>query len=151
MRQELPRLRNHPWGYGALLLGAVALFIAILNIFGGPFSSSPSIGQQIGEIAADIRASALRKLSDEESPPVTARGWTIDRALLVAAPLIGVIALLCAIVSTFAGDPRKLALYGAAFGASAIVMQFVWWLVMVIAVAMIIVAIIENIDGILGG
>ncbi|MBX2855917.1 MAG: hypothetical protein KTR21_13080 [Rhodobacteraceae bacterium] len=151
MTQEIPPFRDHPWGYCAIIFGALALSIALLNIFGGPFSPQAPIGQTIGEIAGDIRASALRAVSGAEQPPKTVRGWDIDRILLVAAPLFGVGALLLATVSALAGDPRRLAAYGAAFGVSAIAIQVVWWLVIIIAAMMLIVAIIENIDGILGG
>ena len=150
MPQRFPAARQHPWGYGAILLGALALSIALLNIIGGPFSPAPTIGEQIGEIAADIRASALRELSGAEAPPETAQGWDIDRIMLVAAPLTGVAAVLTAIISVLGGDPHRLPLYGAALGASAIVIQFVWWAVMIIAAAIIIAAVIENIGGIFG-
>ena len=41
------------WAYAAAVFGVVALAIAMLTVFGGPFLAQPTVGQTIGAIAVD--------------------------------------------------------------------------------------------------
>lgn len=151
MTERLPALRPHVWGYLALASGALALGVAMLHIFGGPFAPTPSAAQTVGEIAGEIRASALRALRGEAAPPAAPRGWDVDRVLLVAAPMLGVVALVAAAISALVKDPWRLALSGAALGATAIVFQFVWWIAMLVLGVCLLIVILQNIGSILGG
>jgi hypothetical protein len=138
------------WGYAAAVFGVVALAIAMLTVFGGPFSPQPTVGQTIGEIAGDMRASALRALRGEEQPPPVPQSWDIDRVLMVTAPLLAVGAIALSVVSAIRREGLKLASYGAILGTAAIVFQFVWWLAMLICGVLLLMSIMENIGDILG-
>lgn len=142
--------RGFRWGYLSIALGALALAVSAVVIFGGPFAPQQSIGTTIGEVAGDMRAAALRSLRGEPQPAAVPRGWDIDRILFLAAPLIGVAAVVAAAVSALSRDPWRLPTYGAVLGASAIALQFLWWVAMLIAGVVLLVAIVENIGGILG-
>lgn len=138
------------WGHVALGTGALALSLAMLHVFGGPFAPTPSAAQTVGEIAGEMRAAAQRALSGEAQPAPAPRGWDIDRVLLLAAPLIGVAAIVLSMISALRGEGVRLAGYGAALGLGAIVFQMVWWIAMLIACVALLIAIIENIGDILG-
>jgi hypothetical protein len=139
------------WGHAAMGAGALALALAMLTVFGGPFAPQPSVGTTIGEIAGEMRAAALRAVNGEPQPAPVSRGWDIDRVLIVAAPLIGVLAVVLSMIAALRGERYRLAGYGAALGVGAIVFQFVWWIALLIAGMILLVSVIENIDGILGG
>jgi hypothetical protein len=138
------------WGHVALGAGALALSLAMLHVFGGPFAPTPSAAQTVGEIAGGMRAAAQRALSGEAQPAPSPRGWDIDRVLLLAAPLIGVAAIVLSMISALRGEGFRLAGYGAALGVGAIVFQMVWWIALLIACVALLIAIIENIGDILG-
>ena len=139
------------WGHVAIGTGALALSLAMLHVFGGPFTPQPSIGTTVGEIAGDMRAAALRALSGEPQPAPVPRGWDIDRVLMLAAPLLGVVAIVLSMVAALRKERLRLAGYGATLGVGAIVFQLIWWIAALIAGVILLVAIIENVDGILGG
>jgi hypothetical protein len=139
------------WGHIAMGTGALALSLAMLSIFGGPFAPQPSVGTTVGEIAGEMRAAALRAVSGEAQPAPVARGWDIDRILLLAAPLLGVLTIVLSMVAALRREGLRFAGYGAALGMGAIVFQFVWWIALLIAGAILLVAIIENVGDILGG
>lgn len=138
------------WGHVALGAGALALLLAMLNIFAGPFAPQPSVGAAIGEIAGEMRAAALRAATGAPQPAPEPRGWDIDRVLMLAAPLVGVVAIVLSMIAALRGEQYRLAGYGATLGAGAIVFQFVWWIALLIAGVILLVAIVENIGDILG-
>lgn len=139
------------WGYVSVALGALGLVLAMVHIFGGPFTPQPSIGTTIGDIAGDMRAAVLRAVRGEPQPAPQPVGWDIDRVLLLAAPLLGAAALVMAVVSAIARDGWRLPTYGAVLGLAAIVFQLFWWVAVLFAGAILLVAIIENLGEILGG
>jgi hypothetical protein len=138
------------WGHVALGTGALALSLAVLHVFGGPFAPQPSVGTTVGEIAGEMRAAALRAVNGEPQPAPVPRGWDIDRVLMLAAPLVGVLAIVLSMIAVLRGERYRLASYGATLGAGAIAFQFVWWIALLFAGVMLLVAIIENIGDILG-
>ena len=146
-----PHTAGLGWGHVAMGAGALALALAMLVVFGGPFAPQPSIGTTVGEIAGEMRAAALRAMNGEPQPAPVPRGWDIDRVLMLAAPLIGVLAIVLSMIAGLRGEGYRLAGYGAALGAGAIVFQFVWWIALLIAGVIMLLAIIKNVDGILGG
>jgi hypothetical protein len=138
------------WGHVAMGTGALALALAMLHVFGGPFAPQPSVGISVGEIAGEMRAAALRAVNGEPQPAPVPRGWDADRILALAGPLVGVLAILLSMVATLRRDGLRLAGYGAALGVGAIVFQMVWWIALLIAGTILLVAIIQNIGEILG-
>lgn len=138
------------WGHVAMGTGAFALALAMLHMFGGPFAPQSSVGTTVGEIAGEMRAAALRAVSGAAQPAPEPRGWDIDRILMLAAPLFGVLAVVLSMVAALRREELRLAGYGAALGVGAIVFQLVWWIAALIAGVIVLVAIIENIGDILG-
>jgi hypothetical protein len=138
------------WGHFAIGTGALALALAILHVFGGPFAPQPSVGTTVGEIAGEMRAAAVRAVTGEPQPAPAPRGWDMDRILMLAAPLVGVLAIVLSMIAALRREGQRLAGYGAALGVGAIVFQLVWWIAALIAGVLLLVAIIENIGDILG-
>ena len=64
------------WGVWAVLFGAGAMVMAFAHILAPMFEPSPTIGQQIGEIAGEMKRAAWRSVlglppeaAEPESPP----------------------------------------------------------------------------------
>lgn len=151
MSDAQPAKAGPGWGHLAMGAGALALALAVIHIFGGPFAPQPSIGTTVGEIAGEMRAAALRAMRGDPQPAPVPRGWDIDRVLMLAAPLVGVLAIVLSMIAALRREDLRLAGYGAALGAGAIVFHLVWWIAALIAGVILLAAIIENIGDILGG
>lgn len=137
-------LRNHKWGLASIGFGGVALIVTCIVMFAGPFAPQQSVGTTIGEIIGDISVSAFKTVRGEELPAPETAAWDIDRVLLITGPILAVLAFFTAIISAFKHDPRRLPTYGAVLGFSAIAMQFLWWLVLIIAGVALLISIMEN-------
>ncbi|WP_371037872.1 hypothetical protein [Rhodosalinus sp. FB01] len=138
------------WGAWAVLAGVAGLVLVFVQIVGPTLEPTPSVGAQIGEIAGEIRRSAWRSffgLSAPEPEPSAVTAWA---ALAIAAPLLGIAALVLAAISAIARENRRYAAYGASLGAAAITFQFIWLVALLIACVVLLVAIIENMGDIFG-
>jgi hypothetical protein len=138
------------FSYAAIGIGTMALCLALVHAFAGPFAPTQSLDVTIGEFAANIRAAAERALAGVPQPEPVAEGWNIDRILKAAIPAAGVLSLLLAIVGIVRREPKRAAVCGLALGIGAITVQVAIWAVMTICAALVIVAIVHNIGDILG-
>jgi hypothetical protein len=139
------------WGFWGVLAGALALVLVFLQIAGPSLEPQPSVGNQIGEIAGDIARSAWQSFRGEYIPepePAEVSKWVV---LGLAAPVLGVIAIVLSLISAVRRENWHYPFYGVGLGAAAIAFHFVWWLVLLFAGVMIIVAILENIGSIFDG
>lgn len=137
-------LRDHKWGLASIGLGSIAFIVTAIVIFAGPFAPQQSIGSTIGEIIGDISVSAFKTVRGDELPPPEVAAWDIDRVLMITGPILAILAMITAIVSAFKHDPKRLPTYGAVLGVAAISMQFIWWVVMIIAGVALLISIIES-------
>lgn len=136
------------WGFRAVLFGAIALVLVFIQIFGPMLEPTPSVGNQIGEIAGEIKRSAWRSFLglSNNSMQLEPVSWTIYFAL--AAPILGIVAIVLSLVSGLSKENWRFSVYGAGLGASAILFHFFWWMALLLAGVLILVAIIENIGDI---
>ncbi|KEP70282.1 hypothetical protein DL1_18910 [Thioclava dalianensis] len=136
------------WGMWAVLTGALALVLVFVQIVGPSFEAKPSAATQIGEMAGEMKRAAWRSLLGLPRPeqvPAPVSGWAY---VALAAPIMGVIAIVLSMVSGVLRENWRYAIYGAGFGAAAIVFHFVWWLALLVAGMVLLVSIIENIGDI---
>ncbi|MDG4647050.1 hypothetical protein P6F26_01210 [Roseibacterium sp. SDUM158017] len=157
MTQHAPIIGDpapHPFytfGLWAVITGGLGL-IAVFTHMAGPWlEPSPSAASQIGEIAGEIRRSAWASLfgGPEPAPVEETVEWWIY--LAVVGPTLGVMALVLSLISGVRRENWHYPAYGTALGASAILLQFVWIVAMMIMGVILLVAIIENIGDIFGG
>ncbi len=136
------------WGFWGVICGAVALVLVFIQIFGPMMEPTPSVGTQIGEIAGEIKRSAWRSflgLSKETAKPepVSAMNY-----LALAAPILGVLAIVLSLVSGVLRENWRYPLYATGLGTTAIVFHFFWWMALLLIGGLILIAIIENIGDI---
>lgn len=143
--QQIDESPFRRWGFWGVILGAAALILVFIQIFGPMLDPAPSAGAQIGEIAGDIKRAAWRSffgLAPDAPEPQEA---PFSIYLAMAAPIIGVIAVVLSLISGVMRENWRYAAYGTGLGASAILFHFFWWVALLFAAVLIIVAIIENI------
>lgn len=117
-------------GLAGMVCGALALCLALFLHGAGPLDPQPTIGQSIGEIAADIRQSTIWGLNGEPQPTPQAQQWS----------LVGIVLK----------ENKRLAFGAVGIGGLAIRFQLFVWTVMFIAGVIIIGFILANLTEILG-
>ncbi|WP_300032820.1 hypothetical protein [uncultured Roseobacter sp.] len=137
----------------AIGLGALGMLTALLVLYAGPFSPQPDIGTTLGDIAGNMKAAAQRAVQGVPQPPETIvqPAWDIDRILMAATPALGVMGVLSAIIAYIRREPKRAATCGIAISAAAIFVQVVLIVALIIAGAMLLVGLMQNLDSILGG
>ncbi|MEQ8966692.1 MAG: hypothetical protein RID91_12765 [Azospirillaceae bacterium] len=140
-------------GLAAFFVGALALVAVTLHISGTFAEPEQSAATTIGEIAAEIRNSAQRALSNDPAPapPPPSSAWDSEAFLLIAVPVLAGIAAVLGAVGLFRREAPTLPGIAIAMGCSAFVMQYVFWLALLIGGICLLIAIVNNLDGILGG
>ena len=142
-------------GYIGFALGALSLLLVLTHFWSGPFAPQQRTGVTVGELAAEIRHAAVRKLKGQPPPKPTARPWDIDRVLEVVAALLAGLALIAGAAGYARREDWRPAMavavlhVGDVIGASAVAFQFFAWAILVIAGAIIIAAVVYNIGDIL--
>jgi hypothetical protein len=139
------------WGFWGVLAGGLALVLVFLQLAGPSLTPQPSVGNQIGEIAGDIARSAWQSFRGEYVPEPEVADPPIWMVLGMAAPVLGVVAIVLSLVSAVRQENWHYPFYGAGLGGAAIVFYFVWWLAALFAGVLLLVAIIENIGNIFDG
>ncbi|MCB1439307.1 MAG: hypothetical protein H6888_05270 [Nitratireductor sp.] len=136
------------WGFWGMIAGALAMVLVFAHIAGPSLEPKPSVGSQIGEIAGEIRRSAWRSFLGLPKPPTEIKNPTIWDYMAFVAPFVGVLAIVLSVISRVLRENWRFAAYGTALGASAIVFHYFWWVAMLFAGVILLVAIIENIGDI---
>lgn len=134
------------WGFWAVICGALSLilvFVFIVQPFAEP---APPVGTQIGEIAGDMTRSAWRSFLglEPEVVVVEPKSTTLNDILGVAAPALGAVAIVLAMISGIKREDRRYVVYGTGFGVSAILSFYLWWIALLFCGVMLLIAIIEN-------
>lgn len=138
------------WGFAGLLFGILAVFIVALHVSSLFEPAETSAATRIGEFAAEIRKSATRSMLGQPQPVPETPAMGLAVILAYAAPVLAAIATILGAVGLFRREPRTLSLLALAFGTGAFVMQYAVWLALLIAGAMIMMAILNNLGSILG-
>jgi len=138
-------------GYLGFAVGAVALLLVLMHFWGGPFAPQQGASVSIGEFAAEIRQAATRTITGASQPAPEPTPWDIDRGLKLVTALLAGIAVILGAAGIVRRENRRPAIAAIALGGVAVVFQFFVWMALLLVGALLISAIISNIDGILGG
>ncbi|MEM8775412.1 MAG: hypothetical protein AAGF53_10285 [Pseudomonadota bacterium] len=136
------------WGFWAVISGAISLLLVFIHISGFFAEPQPSAATQIGEIAGEIKRAAWRSFFGFSSGEAVPQATTTTDYLAVIAPSLGALAIVLAVISGVLRENWRFAVYGTGLGASAILFHFFWWVALLFAGVMLLVAIIENIGDI---
>ncbi|MFY0692505.1 MAG: hypothetical protein JXR14_11360 [Paracoccaceae bacterium] len=131
-------------------LGAVALIIVLVQHYGGPFTPQPEIGVTIGEIAADIKQSAIAKVTGTPLPPPEPAPDHVDydRILKVIGAVGGACAVIAGLVGLIRREDRLPATYAVGLGIGTIAFQYLTWVILLICGVVLLVSILNNFAGI---
>jgi len=137
-------------GLAGFVLGAAALLLVLVHFWAGPFAPQQSVGVSLGDLAAEMRESALRGLKGEAQPAPAPLPWDIDRVLEAVAATFAGLAIVSALAGLIRREARRPAAAGIALGAAAVTFQIFTWAVLVVVGVILIAAVVQAALGELG-
>jgi hypothetical protein len=138
------------WGLAGFCFGVCALLAAAV-LTSGMLVPEPeqSIGTTIGEIARDIRQAATG--ASTGSAPISERsGFDAMGVLFIVTPILAAFAAVLGGISLFRHEPPALSKLAMTMGVGAFIMQYVFWLAVLICGTVLLVSIMSNMGGIFG-
>ena len=137
-------------GFVAITLGAIALLLAIVHFWAGPFSPQPRLETTVAQKAVAIRDATIAALKGEEAaPPAAPEGlsrWDLDQVARVATGVMAGAAIVLAVVSLALHEPLRVAAGGAILGGAALAFQFAILAIGAILVAVLIAAVLGELS-----
>lgn len=134
-------------GFMFAIAGLVVILIQLSAIFEPQEKSS---GAVIGEIAAEIKQSAARVLAGEPAPEPAPPPKDYRQFITAAALCVAGLAILLGGIGIYRNEPPRLSYLAVGVGISALVMQYVFWLALLICGVALLISIIGNLDSIIG-
>lgn len=134
------------FSYLGIGCGSLALLLAVVHFWAGPFSSQPSIEEVVADKAVAIKEATLAKLKGQELPAKIHQASTFDadRIVSLATAVLGGIALILAVVAFATNEPPKAAAGAAMLGAGALAFQFAVMALGIIILVLLIGAVLGN-------
>ncbi len=144
-------IKRNLFSFIGLLLGALALLLAITHFLAGPFSPPPSLETLVAGKITAVRESALAALKGVPLPEKQrVRSWDIDTILTISTSFTAIIAIVFGVVATFYKENRLGIQAALLFGAGTLAFQVAMvWLMLVLAVfliAMVVAALSGNLS-----
>ena len=134
-------------GWGGFLLGAVAFLMAVTLFWAGPFAPQQTAGVTLGELAADVAQSAVRKVAGREQPAPEPVARNIDDYLEIAVSVIAALAVILGAAALVRHEKKRPAIAAASLGAAAIVFQFFVWYAFALLGVLLIFAVMQSLGG----
>jgi hypothetical protein len=137
------------FGMMGFILGVVSIVVILIQLSAFFEPQEKSAGTVIGEIAADIKQSAARALSGEPAPEPAPVSQDYTRVITIAALCAAGVAVVLGGIGLYRNEPHWLSYLAVGFGVSAFVMQFVFWLAIIICGIALLISVIGNLDSII--
>lgn len=144
-------IEERPAKYGLVgfMLGIASLVVILIQLSAFFEPQEKSNGSIIGEIAADIKQSAARALAGEPAPEPTPPPRDYSHFITISALCVAGIAVALGGIGLYRKEPHRLSYMAVGIGVSAFVMQYVFWLAIIICGVVLLISIIGNLDSII--
>lgn len=110
------------WG---ILIGGLALVLAVVHFWAGPFSSQPTLESVVAEKAASMRKTTIDALKGNSvQVKSTSPTFNADKITQILTTALGCLALIFAALSFSSREPIRVVGSAAVLGVSAISFQF---------------------------
>lgn len=145
-----PTIEARPAKFGLVgaLLGIASLVVILIQLSALFEPQEKSSGSVIGEIAADLKQSAARALTGKPAPEPTPPPRDYGRFITIAALCVAGLAVMLGAIGLYRNEPHRLSYMAVGVGVSAFVMQYVFWLAILICGVALLISIISNLDSI---
>jgi len=146
--EQITQVRPAKFGLVGFMLGIASLVVILIQLSAFFEPQEKSSGTFIGEIAADIKQSAVRALAGEPAPEPTPTPQNYSQFITIAALCVAGIAVALGGIGIYRNEPHRLSYMAVGIGVSAFVMQFVFWLAILICGVSLLISIIGDLDSI---
>lgn len=126
-------------------LGSIALILALIHFWAGPFAPQPSLEQTVAEKAVAIKQATISALKGENPPaPIKRKSYNIDDALQIITAVLGGLALIAGVLGYAKKEPLSVAGGAAILGISAIAFQFMAVALGILVVTILVAAVLSG-------
>jgi len=146
--QEMTASNPAKFGLIGFFLGVASLLVILIQLSAFFEPPKQSAGSVIGEIAADIKSSAKAALTGDPKPAPPPPAQDTSRLITIAALTIAALAITLGGIGLFKNEPHRLPYLAIGFGLSALLMQYVFWLAIIICAVALLTSILNNLDSI---
>ena len=133
-------------GFVGIAVGSIALMMAIVHFWMGPFSPQASVERTVAERAVAIKHATIAALKGEsikeKAPP---KNIDLDHGVRIATRVLGGLAVILGVVSFAKREPLRVGGGAAFLGGAAIAFQFAVIALGAIVLAILIGAVISQI------
>jgi hypothetical protein len=127
-------------------LGSIALLLAIVHFWAGPFSPQPTLEQTVAEKAVAIKQATIAALKGKEAPaPTTRSSMDTDQILSIVTALFGGLAIILGVFGYAKKEPMRVAGGAAVLGGGAIAFHFAVVALGAIVLAILVAAVLSQI------
>lgn len=106
-------------------LGGIALLLATIHFYAGPFSPQQSLEEQVAQKAVAIKDATIAALKGEQAPVVEKKSeFDLDRITHIIVSVLGTLAVILAAAGMLKGEPLRGAVGAAGLGVLGIGFQF---------------------------
>jgi hypothetical protein len=138
---------NRPiFGLLGFACGLVALLIVLAHFSAGTLEPKASKSFQLGEVAAEIKDSARRKLSGMPEPAPKPAPWDADRMLKAATMMLAGLALTLSAIGLIRREVPYPSMSAIAIGIGVLLVPVAIWMAVVCAGLVLLVALIRFLD-----
>ncbi|GGD32880.1 hypothetical protein [Sinisalibacter lacisalsi] len=138
------------FGLVGFILGVASIVVILIQLSAFFEPQEQSTGSVIGEIAADIRLSATRALSGAPAPDPASAPRDYSTIITIAALISAGGAVVLGALGLYRNEPHRLSYMAVGVGMSAFVMQYLFWLALLVCGVALLISIIGNLDSIFG-
>jgi hypothetical protein len=135
-------------GFGSigLMLGALALLLAIAQVWVAAAAPAPRMEDRIADKVVAIRDAAIDRWT-ERAPKSRPRGWDRERLVIAATSVLGGVAVVCAAFGFVRREPLRTCATAAVLGIAAIafplVIGFIGAVIVLFALAAVVGAVVS--------
>jgi len=126
-------------------LGSIALLLAIVHFWAGPFSPQPTLEQTVAEKAVSIKQATIAALKGIEAPAPKSRAIDTDQVISIGTAILGGLAIILGVIGYAKKEPMRVAGGAAVLGGSAIAFQFAVVALGAIVIAILVAAVLSQI------
>jgi hypothetical protein len=128
-----------------ICIGAVALLLALVHFWAGPFSPQPTFEQTVAEKAVSIKEATIAAIKGEDPVKVERENMDTDETLRLVVAVLGGLAIILGVFGYAKNEPLRAAGGAAVLGGGAIAFQFAVIALGAIVVAILIAAVLSQI------
>ena len=130
------------FGFIGIAVGGMALLLALVHFWAGPFSPQPTLETTVAKKAKSIKDATIKALKGQEYRETYKANWDADKITDVSTAILGGLAFIISILAFAKQEPMRVATGGAALGVSAIAFQFIAMYAMTLLVVLLIAAVL---------